>query len=196
MRGFGLPHCCSDHLIEGSSLAWHGIGSHGATAQQGGPEHHGSDSCRVGGLGPWGLCLLLAWDGPNFSLMAGGPRLVYRGRLSKSGGRTLTLLDCCAFQETFDIVVDSVPLGGGWLYYCLERYCRRSEVLTGPVKNWGARPRVLHDVAVDVTRFGTNTPLGARPAASCSRTCQSCHSHSCSSSSLTCNSQSCSSCVS
>jgi hypothetical protein len=76
----------------------------------------------------------------GFSLLAGGPRSVFRGRLSKSGGGTLGLLECSTFQENFDLTMDSAPLGGRWLRHCLEQDYRRSEVLIGHVKDWGARP--------------------------------------------------------
>lgn len=73
----------------------------------------------------------------GFSLLARGPRLVFRGGLLKSGGRTLGLLYCDAFQETFDVAVDSVALGDGWLCHCSEQDYDRCEVMTGPVKDWG-----------------------------------------------------------
>jgi hypothetical protein len=84
----------------------------------------------LGGFVPCGLGM-----DRGLSLLTGGPRSVLRGRLSKSGGRALGLLDRGAFQETLDLALDSVPLDNGWLRHCSEQDCRRSEVLTGPIKD-------------------------------------------------------------
>lgn len=48
----------------------------------------------------------------SFSLLVGGPHLVFQGGLLKSGGRTLGLLDCSTFQHTSDLAMDSTPIGG------------------------------------------------------------------------------------
>lgn len=66
-------------------------------------------------------------------LLAGGPRLLFRGGLPKSRGRALDLLDCSALQETPDSVVDTTSFNGGWFWHHLEQDCRRSKVLTSPV---------------------------------------------------------------
>jgi hypothetical protein len=60
----GMKHCHSDHPPEGGSHARRRVGRRGALAHQGSLGCHGSDGCRGGDLGPWGLCLLQAWDGP------------------------------------------------------------------------------------------------------------------------------------
>lgn len=108
--GMRLYH--RDHPAECGSHARRRVDRRGATAQQGSLGCHDSDGCREAISDHGGFVSCRLGVDQCFSLLAGGPCSVFRGGLSKLGGRTLGLLDCDTFQETFDLAVDSAPLGG------------------------------------------------------------------------------------
>jgi hypothetical protein len=56
----------------------------------------------------------------GFSLMLGGLDVMLRGASLPSRGRALGILDCGVSQEILEFALDTLPLGGGWLWHCSE----------------------------------------------------------------------------
>jgi hypothetical protein len=105
-------------------------------------------------------------------LVARGPHSLFRGGLLKPRGRAIDLLDCIALQETPDFVMDLASLGGGWFRHHPKKDCCHNKVLDGSMK--GRRRfslSIFHDATVNIMCLSTCSPVGALPAASCSRTC-------------------------
>jgi hypothetical protein len=51
---------------------------------------------------------------------SGGRCVMLRGVSSPPRGRALGLSGSNVFQEALELALDTLPLGGGWLWHCLK----------------------------------------------------------------------------
>jgi hypothetical protein len=94
----------------------------------------------------------------SLPLKARGTRSVLRGGLPKPRGRALSLLDRNKLQESSYFSMDSVSLGGGWLWHGAKQDRCCCEDLTNPVKGRrGFCLDIFHDTIMNVACLGTCT---------------------------------------
>jgi hypothetical protein len=79
-----------------------------------------------------------------------------RGAPLPSGGRALGTLDRGIIQEILEFSLDTPPLGGGWLRYRSEQYCRCSQILADPTGSRGQPcPGIVSDTTLVVSDLMT-----------------------------------------
>jgi hypothetical protein len=112
VRGSDPPHCRSVLHVWGGSL--------GAPFPRGGLDDRGGVARAEAVQGYRGPVSCVLGMDRGFPYVSGGQGVMLRGAPPPSGGRALGLLDCGIFQEVLEFVLDTSPLGGGWLRHCSE----------------------------------------------------------------------------
>jgi hypothetical protein len=86
----------------------------------------------------------------GFPHESGSRGAMFRGVPLPSGGGAFGPSDRDILQEILELSLDTPPLGGRWLRYRAEKYCRCSQVLADPTgSQWRPCPDIVGDAVLD-----------------------------------------------